>query len=83
MYVKVMSTRHTVLGTLRRGLVYRIDETDRRGAELMAAHGAGEAPALVKISAAQAKKAAPVVLGPQNEGTGAAAAEGEPGDAGK
>ncbi|OOY16724.1 hypothetical protein [Thioclava sp. DLFJ4-1] len=58
MFVHVKSTRHTKIGTLRRGVVYAIDENNQAARSVVAAHTGGDNPAMKKVSAAEAKKLA-------------------------
>ncbi|KEP68433.1 hypothetical protein DL1_11915 [Thioclava dalianensis] len=58
MFIHVKSTRHTKIGTLRRGVVYRLDDENSNAQAVVAAHSKGTNPALKKVSEAEAKKLA-------------------------
>lgn len=55
MYVKPNSTRHTAIGTLRFGVVYKLDATDLRVETVVAALSGGDNPVLEKLTEDQVK----------------------------
>ncbi len=76
MYVKVNSTRHTAIGTLRFGCVYKVDEKDAGVMKLVKNLLYGSDAALKRITAkkVRAEKIQYLDLtGPAHEGTDEAA----------
>lgn len=60
--IKVNSTRHTAIGTLRRGIVYDLDVKDHKIKKAITPLLKGENPALEEITAKEAKKIAAEVI---------------------
>ncbi|MCV2877603.1 hypothetical protein OE699_01955 [Sedimentimonas flavescens] len=49
MFIHMKSTRHTAVGTLRRGMVYNLPDNSSKAAAIVKALSAGKNPALVLI----------------------------------
>nr|WP_319250499.1 hypothetical protein [uncultured Celeribacter sp.] len=58
MLVKCKSTRHTKIGTLRRGVVYDLDEKNAVVAKVIKVLSGGKKPVMMKLSKEDAQKAA-------------------------
>lgn len=56
MFVQPRSTRHTKIGTLRMGVIYSLDEKDRRVAAAIEPLLAGDTPVLERLTDKEAKK---------------------------
>ncbi|MGH0004541.1 hypothetical protein ACQU0X_31125 [Pseudovibrio ascidiaceicola] len=73
MYVKVNSTRHTILGTFRFGCVYKVDDKDAKTRKVTKSLMEGDDAPLKRLTAkqVQAQKTRYLDLtGPANEGAG-------------
>ncbi|MBU0642398.1 MAG: hypothetical protein KJ731_01845 [Alphaproteobacteria bacterium] len=58
MFVKCKSTRHTKIGTLRRGVVYNLDDESQKAMSVVKSLTAGKDPVMVKLSKQDAEDAA-------------------------
>lgn len=73
MYVKVNSTRHTILGTFRFGCVYKVDDKDAKTRKVTKPLMEGDDAPLKRLTAKQVQAQNIRYLdltGPANEGTG-------------
>lgn len=58
MFVKCKSTRHTKIGTLRRGVVYSLDDESQKAMSVVKDLTAGKNPVMFKLSKKEAEEAA-------------------------
>ncbi|MGR3376052.1 hypothetical protein [Salipiger abyssi] len=63
MFVKCNSTRHTVIGTLRRNHVYRLDDKSPKARRVVKTLTAGKRPVLSELSAEEAEKTGAQAIG--------------------